>query len=139
MARHISTLSPRARLGYGIACVAIGCYPIAMALGVFPDVEPNAPGWVVAGAGIVFVIAGLMILLATHTRANDLLAGVLLFIFGAMGVWVSIFSPDEGFSGGLPFLPDDLNIVLGRWLFGLGSIVTFAMCAWAFRRAFRVS
>jgi hypothetical protein len=55
-------------------------------------------------------------------------------VFGVMGIWVSLFSSSEGFSGGLPFLSQDLNILIGRCLFGLGAIISFALSAWAFRR-----
>ena len=137
MARDAKSLSRRARLGLGIGCIALGCYPLALALGLFPvdGGALKAPLWVVAGAGLVFIIAGLMILLADHARANDLLAGVLLLLFGIMGAWVSLFGTSEGFSGGLPFLPRDVNIAFGRWLFGLGALICFALCGYAFRRA----
>lgn len=131
----------RARLIYGVGCVLIGCYPVALGLGLLPvdQADVHTPLWVVAGAGFAFVIAGFMILFAKHSRVNDLLAGILLLLFGIIGIWVSLFSSSEGFSGGLPFLPRELNITLGRWLFGLGSLISFAMCGYAFRRAIRGS
>lgn len=137
MAKDVRSLSGRARLAYGLGCIALGCYPIAISLGYIPIEESasTAPPWVIAGAGSAFVIAGFMILLAHHSRANDWLAGVLLMVFGIMGVWVSVFSSSEGFSGGLPFFSQELNIRVGRWVFGLGSLICFALCAWAFRRA----
>lgn len=141
MARDARSLSARARLVYGLGCIALGCYPLALSLGLLPVGETgfNAPLWVVAGAGFVFVIAGFMILLANYSRANDLLAGVLLLLFGIMGAWVSLFSSSEGFSGGLPLLSREANILLGRWLFGLGALISFAMCGYAIRRAIRES
>lgn len=137
MARDVRSLSKRARLVYGLGCIAVGCYPVALGLGFFPVAEAglNAPPWVVMAAGFAFVIAGFMILLADHSRANDLLAGILLLLFGAIGVWVSLFSSSEGFSGGLPFLSQETNVFLGRCLFGLGALISFAVCAYAFRRA----
>lgn len=122
---------------YGAGCIALGCYPVALGLGLLPVDEAglSAPLWVVAGAGFAFIIAGFMILFARHSRINDLLAGVLLLLFGTMGIWVSLFSSSEGFSGGLPFLSQELNILLGRWLFGLGALISFAMCGYAFWRA----
>ena len=137
MARDVRSLSWRARLVYGVGCIALGCYPLALGLGLFATDSSmlTAPPWVVSSAGIAFVIAGFMILLAHYSRVNDLLAGVLLFVFGLIGVWVAVFSSNEGFSGGLPFLPRDTNIMLGRWLFGLGALISFATCAYAFRRA----
>ncbi len=137
MARDVRSLSKESRLAWGLICIAIGCYPISMATGLIPvePAEQMAPPWVVAGAGIAFVIAGFMILLANHTRANDLLAGVLCLLFAIMGAWVALFSSSEGFSGGLFFLPDEQNVTLGRWVFGLGALLSFAICLYAFRRA----
>lgn len=141
MVRDARSLSGRARLVYGLGCIALGCYPLALSLGFLPVDEAglHAPLWVVAVAGFVFIIAGFMILLANHSRANDLLAGVLLFLFGIMGAWVSLFSSSEGFSGGLPLVSQETNILLGRWLFGLGALISFALCGYAFRRAIRQS
>lgn len=81
------------------------------------------------------MIAGLMIFLAQHPRANDFLAGVLCTLFGCMGVWVALFSSSDGFSGGWFFLSDEQNETIGRWLFGFGALVSFAIATWAFRRA----
>lgn len=116
----------------------LGCFPIALGLGLLPADEPlSSPPWVVAGAGVAFVIAGLMIMLASHARANDFLAGVLLLIFGLIGLWVSFFSSSEGFSGGLLLLSRESNVALGRWIFGFGSLISFALSVYAFRRALR--
>lgn len=137
MAEDIRSLSGRARWAYGIGCIALGCIPIAASLGYVPvdEARLSAPSWVVAGAGFLFVVAGFMFLLAHHSRANDLLAGVLLMLFGLLGAWVSLFGSSEGFSGGLPFLSRELNALIARWVFGLGALISFALCAWAFRRA----
>lgn len=137
MARDVRSLSKGSRLTWGLVCIAIGCYPISMALGVLPvdQAELTAPLWVVAAAGFAFVIAGLMILLANHSRANDLLAGVLCLLFAVMGAWVALFSSSEGFSGGWFFLSYEQNVALGRWVFGIGALLSFAISAYAFRRA----
>jgi hypothetical protein len=131
------SLSVREGLVYGTVCLALGCYPVAVALGFTPARQADlvAPRWVIAGAGLVFVIAGLMILLANHSRANDLLAGIVLLLFSSIGLWISVFGPDEGFSGGLSFIPPDLNILVGRWVFALGALICFAFCLYALRRA----
>lgn len=137
MARDTRSLSGRARLIYGASCILLGCYPIAVALGIIPigQGELTAPRSVIGGAGVAFVIAGLMILLGRYSRANNFLAGLLLLLFGAMGAWVALFSSDAGFSGGLPFLPAELNVSIGRWVFGIGSLICFALSLYAFRLA----
>ncbi len=137
MAKDIRSLSRRARLVYGFGCIIVGCLPIAMGLGYLPvdASESTAPSWVIVGAGSTFVIAGFMILFANHSRVNDLLAGFLLMLFGAIGLWVSVFSSGDGMSGGIPFVSRETNVLIGRWLFGLGALMSFALMIWAFRRA----
>jgi hypothetical protein len=141
MAERISSSSKRSRLGMGLACIALGCYPLSISLGILPvdEAKVMAPAWVVAMSGIVFVIAGGMILLGNRSWANDLLAGILCLLFGIMGTWVSLFSASEGFSGGMPLLPHESNVTLGRWMFGIGALVCFAISAYAFRRAYQSS
>ncbi|MGB5624908.1 MAG: hypothetical protein WBM61_04185 [Woeseiaceae bacterium] len=141
MAERISSSSKRSRLGMGLGCIALGCYPLSISLGILPvdEAKVMAPAWVVAMSGIVFVIAGGMILVGNRSWANDLLAGILCLLFGIMGTWVSLFSASEGFSGGIPLLPHDSNVALGRWVFGIGALVCFAISAYAFRRAYQSS
>lgn len=137
MADDVRTLSKRSRITWSAFCIVLGCFPISIALGWLP-VDPDtvmAPLWVVAAAGIALFIAGLMILLANYSRANDLLAGILCLVFGAMGTWVALFGLSSGFSGGLFFLSYDQNVTLGRWVFGLGALICFLLSAYAFRRA----
>lgn len=133
----MSSHSPRSRLTWGLVCIALGCYPISIALGLLPvdEAKVMAPMWVVAMSGIMFVIAGGMILLGDHSWANDLLAGILCLLFGIMGTWVSVFSSSAGFSGGVSLLSDESNVTLGRWMFGIGALMSFAVSAYAFRRA----
>jgi hypothetical protein len=43
----------------GLVCVALGCPPILIALGVVPgELTPGTPAWVGVAAGLVFVFAG---------------------------------------------------------------------------------
>ena len=129
----------RTRFVIGVVCLALGLYLLSIAFGLLPveKADVMAPMWVVASSGIVFLIAGCMIFLASHSWANDLLAGFLCLLFGFIGAWVSLFSSSEGFSGGLWFLSDGANASLGRWVFGLGALISFAISAYAFRRAYR--
>jgi len=118
-------------------CIVLGILPMLIALGLIPVDEADvlAPMWVVALSGMVFLIGGCMIFLGDHSRANDLLAGVLCLVFGVVGTWVSLFSPGEGFSGGIPLLSTADNVILGRWVFGGGALICFVISAYAFRRA----
>jgi len=136
MTQDIRTLSSRARLVYGLGCITLGCFPILVSTGLLDAWKSAslAPYWVVVGTGVIFIIAGFMILMAHHSRVNDLLAAVLLMIFGILGVWASLFGTSESISGGLPFFSREINVLIGRWVFGISALISFALCAWAIRR-----
>lgn len=125
----------------GLLCIALGLWPLSIALGVVavPEASLHAPLWVVALSGVAFVIGGCMILLAGRPGMNDFLAGVLCLIFALVGAWVALFGPDDGFSGGISLLPPAANVTLGRWVFGSGAILSLAISVYALRRAFQSS
>lgn len=126
-------MSRHSNLGVAILCMSLGGFLVLVACGLISD-GPNqrdAPDLIVALSGTVFIIAGCMILVGRQSRLNDLLAAILCLIFGLIGAWVAIFSSSDGFSGGLPFLSSEANIKLGRIVFGLGSLICFAISGWA--------
>lgn len=123
----------------GWMCVVIGCYPIIVALDIIKLDESAtlAPDWVLVLCGVVFLVAGCMILLRQHARVVDFLAGIICLCFVAVGVWVSIFSSSEGFSGGIPLVSAETNVAISRWVFGGGAVLTLLISVYAFKRAFR--
>lgn len=98
-----------------------------------PD-DVHAPMWVVFLCGLAFVVSGLMILFGHHPKVNEFLAAILLLSMGSIAAWIAIFAPSVGFSGGIPFLPDVLNVSLARWGFGVGALVLFIWAAYTIRR-----
>ena len=128
--------SRRSHLAIALFCVVSGGLLILVALGVISTSpgQRHAPDFVIAIAGAAFVIAGCMVLVGRQSRFNDLLAAILCLLFGATGAWVAIYSPSEGFSGGIPLISNEANVRLARWVFGVGSLVCFAISAWAFKR-----
>ena len=119
----------------GWLCIAGGLYPLALALGFWGGVESaSAPAWILMACGLTFVTAGSMLLLDPASIYRDLGAAIIAGCFAAIGVWVSVFSPDEGFSGGLPFVSNETNLVLARVVFGIGSLISAAIAVYAMRR-----
>lgn len=120
-------------------CIALGVFLMLIALGVFNDQEAgtNAPLWVVALCGIVFVIGGCMMLTRQNSRLNNLLAGLICLIFAVVGAWVALFAPPAGFSGGIPLLSAEANVTLARWVFGAGAVLSLLLCGYAVRLAQR--
>lgn len=133
--------SRHARRLAGLLCIALGLLPMSVALGWIsvPATSLHAPMWVLALCGGIFVVAGIMMVLGNRSTLNDLLAGIICLLFGIVGAWIALLGPAEGISGGLPFLSAAANSTLGRWVFGLGALLCFAIAAYAFRLAFQSS
>lgn len=123
---------------WGWLFIVTGLIIIALSLDLLPldDSMFGAPRWVVGIAGAIFAITGLMILLGEKSKINNLLAACLLTGMGLVGGWVGLFGSDRDFSGGLPFLPDAVNISFARGLFGIGALICFLMAAYAFNLQF---
>lgn len=125
----------------GWLCIAAGIFILATAAGLIPVPEDdiNAPTWVIALCGLVFLVGGIMAFAGTRPRLNALFAALLCGAFGAIGTWVTFFSPAESISGGVPFLAQSTNAAIGRWVFGLGTLITFGIAAIALREFLRGS
>ncbi len=139
MTKSSSSASNRPHPVWAWFCIALGAYPLLIAFGVVSvqDSLVHAPMWVIGLCGVVFVCAGCAMLFATQARLHNLFGGLICLAFAAVGFWVAVFSPHEGFSGGIPFLSYDNNVTLARWLFGFGSVLTLAMFGHAMRLVFR--
>ena len=128
------------RLAIAALSIALGAFLLLVASALVPGIERqahDAPNTIIALAGLVFVIAGCMARLGQQSRVNDLLAAILLPVFGVIAAWVAWFSPSEGFSGGVPLVSDETNVSIARAFFGMGALLCFAMTIWALRRFIR--
>ena len=126
----------RSNLILALLCLALGGFLVLVACGLIEDdpTKRHAPDLIIALSGSVFIIAGIMMLVGRQSRVNDLLAAILCTTFGIIGAWVAIYGTSEGFSGGIPLISDEANIRLARGVFGLGSLLCFAISGWAFKR-----
>lgn len=108
--RH-NNLSPKARMVFGLLCVAAGILPVLASFDIGPLGRDaiNGPAWLGAAAGGVFIIAGIALLLGEDgSRSDHPLSYVLVAcILGAMAAtanWVA-FGPG----------PRECTIVIGAF------------------------
>jgi len=127
----------RSDIALALIAFACGTFALLVASGVLPMQTANdTPLWVIGLVGLTFVTASVMIFMREHSRALDLFAALILASFALIAGWVTFFASPEGFSGGIPFLPNDTNVALARIIFGLGAILCFGAFLYALKRFF---
>lgn len=96
--RH-NSLSPRARLGFGLLCLAAGILPALASFDVGPLGREaiNGPAWLGAAAGGVFIVAGIALMLGEDGSRSDhplsyVLLACILGAFAAIANWIA-FGP----------------------------------------------
>ncbi len=96
--RH-NSLSPKARIAFGLLCVAAGILPMLAAVDVGPLGRDsiNGPAWLGAAAGGAFIIAGIALLLGEDGSRSDhplsyVLAACVLGALAASANWIA-FGP----------------------------------------------
>lgn len=128
----------RTRRIVGAIVFGVGLLILAIAGGVIGERSPqDAPPLVIALAGIVFLSGGVMLALGQQSRITAYLAVVILLAFAGVAAWAAFFAAPEGFSGGLPFVPRELNVSLGRVVFAIAAVFLLGLAVAAAYRAFR--
>ena len=125
---------------FGSIFICAGAFIFLMSIDVIhvPDEDFNAPRWVVAVVGMVFALAGTMVML------NNLKSGfghhvlfkwvynftllIFMVLFAAPSHWIAFGSGDRSFNrstsiGAVSVVSNDGKDVGGRLAFGIGAII----------------
>lgn len=131
--------SPLARLLAGLFCLGVGAFILSIALDGLPAdlAEAEAERWLVGLFGGVFLAAGAAIIGHRWPIVRKVSLTVLLLGMGGVAAWAALYAPADGFSGGIPFLPDGLNVGIARGLAGFGALACFGLVAYGWRTGFR--
>lgn len=96
--RH-NSLSPKARICFGLLCVAAGILPVLASFDIGPlgHEAINGPAWLGAAAGGAFIIAGIALMLGEDGSRSDhplsyVLVGCVLGALAASANWIA-FGP----------------------------------------------
>jgi hypothetical protein len=137
---------PADGIGFGIALAAGGVYFVLVALGVLPMPEggASAPPFVVALAGLTFLVAGGSVMIRARTGARDSdadlpanaprwthmsyrIAGIAITgTLALIGTWVAIGSGPRSFTiSGAVSGPLPTGELIGRAVFGLGAVIVW--------------
>ena len=148
--------SPRTALIFGLLAIACGIAPILGSIGIIPmRLTPGTPVWVGVCAGMLFVVAGVMVINgyawkshASHATdeshwplVQDVLGFAICALFAAIFGWIAFGPGERQFSVtvDLPFSHSNErgNEGLGRAMFGLGALAGAGMAIYAALRVFR--
>jgi len=138
----------------GAIAAAFGLFFVLVSLGIVPlQGKAKAPMWVVALAGLCFLLGGLAVLVPAAVtgvvradgelpegspqwlRLVQYLFGLAIFAsFAAIGSWVAFGPGVRSFGSNLPLLSSSgANEMIGRIAFGIGAVITW-LCLIAFAR-----
>jgi len=116
----------------GVLSIVGGAVVVGIGAGVVP-VDPgsvHAPGWVLAVCGALCALGGVAMLAHRWPVVRTAAVGVMWVAFGLIGGWVALFGQAEHYAGGIGLLPDWINILLARGLFGFGAVLCFGLFVW---------
>jgi hypothetical protein len=131
-------MSPWQQCALGVFFLAMGTM-IALAafdLGPMADAQRNAPRWVVAAGGMVFLCGGGLLLFPVRWLGS-LLAGVVVFLLTGIFGWVALFGDSAYFvvsSDG--FLSAENQVLVARVIFAMVALLGMAILvrAWFWYR-----
>ena len=66
---------------------------------------------------------------------SSLMGGIICTVLSALGFYVAFWG--DAISGGVPLLPEGLNTLIGRLMFGTGAVITALLAMYAFSDLFR--
>ena len=134
---------------WGVLAIAAGVFPIGAAL-LAEDAKVHAPRWLVAMIGVMFVLAGAMVIragrgVARRPRADvggALLGAAVATGFLVLSGWALFFSGGPsawGVSGSLPlsWLPRWATTALFYVIQGAGGLVAVLVVAFAWRQLYQ--
>ena len=134
----------------GVFFGAMGTFIVLLALGTFgdPHLSDGTPPWVGVAAGLAFLLGGLAVIVGYGVAGGiapdgDLPAGTPFFVrlvqyvlglgitamLASIASWVAFGSGSRHFSGSGLFVGGALNEALGRAVFGIGAVLTWAITA----------
>lgn len=125
----------------GITALLAGAGIIALGAGFFPEAleGAHAPLWVIFAGGLVFVLAGVLLLIQGRSPdgVQSLLLNVLLTLFAAIPAWIALGGSDSGFSSSTTFagnfrLGSKGHAGSGHIAFAIGALImaAIAIAAW---------
>jgi hypothetical protein len=130
-------LSPGQAIAVGTIVFVTGCLIVLLGLGVLPTdpAKMHAPGWIIAAAGLVFVLGGTSVFNgyapAKHPCSTSIQyflgIGIIVLMLIISG-WIAFGPGERHFTSSSTFSPESpVSERSGRTVFGLGFLILLAL------------
>lgn len=64
---------------------------------------------------------------------SSFLGGVICLVFSLMGFWIVFYGDAENIQGGIPFIAETTNQIIGKLVFAFGALISGLISIMAFR------
>ena len=117
------------RLFYSVPFVVAGIVIELIAIDVISIDESlvHAPDWIIGLCGLLFLSGGMAFVTSPKTSIATWSAGTLVISMTLISAWVAVYGASEHFSGDLPFISRDSNVIIARIIFGCVSLLGLAI------------
>ena len=93
----------------------------------------HAPMWVIGLTGLLF-LAGGVLLAKPGGRIGTWAGGVVVSVITVVSGWVALYGPAEHFSGDLPWIAGETNVLIARLVFACVALLGLAILVGAVAR-----
>ena len=133
--QHSSRLEFAMRGGFALVMLLVGAFLVALGFGWYsPEAgQLRSPPWIAIGSGVVFAGAGLAVLFPKKTTLGWAIAMLILACTGGAALWIGLFADAQDISGGIPFIPQAINTLVGRAVFTLSGLLCLVVLVWGLR------
>lgn len=127
------------RMLIGLILLVIGSVLMLVGVGAIPEklVQPQVPLWVLFLVGVMITFGGIAAFCKPGGAGVTFLAASILFLMGFTFGWIAFFADARGMSGGLPFLSQQVNQMMGKGIFGVVGLFFSGIGVVALRQGFR--
>jgi hypothetical protein len=94
----------------------------------------HAPDWILGLCGLLFLSGGLAIVASPKSSIATWSAGTLVIFMTLISAWVAVYGASEHFSGDLPLLSRDSNVIIARIIFWCVSLLGLAITTAAIKK-----
>jgi len=117
--------------------IVIGIVIMLAAMDIIPLDESrlHSPRFIFGLAGLAISATGGAHLFYDNKCVNAFCAAIILVCFARIGWWATMTTSKDNLGGGVPFVSREINVLIGKGIFGFGVLCSLMLMVWAIRQA----